>query len=252
MRSTAFFEHESRLLRVAPFAAAIAVAVVLFPFGTEVKVDAELALAGVLAAATVAAAAILPWELASTAVCLAPVLLYLATLAVLRDVHGGVDSGYSPLVLVPVVWTAMFNGLPLVATAVFCAGLAVALPTALGDETLYPDSDIRRAVVIALLGALIGWLVHRLVSLVNSEMNRRERAEQRLARLRASQIHDDIVQNLTAAQLALALDRGEAVEDGVNRALVSAREVVAELMHEADPVKPGTLRRVEPGEAAAG
>jgi signal transduction histidine kinase len=191
-------------------------------------------------------AALLPWEQAASAACLAPIVLFLTTVALLRDVHGGVDSGYSPLVLVPVVWAAMFTAPLVIAVAVVAAGLTLGLPTAIGDEQLYPGGDVRRAVVMTLVAAVIGSLVHWLVRLVDREMDARGRAEYALARLRASQIHDDIVQNLTAAQLGIALAKPEAVEDGVNRALASAREVVAELMHDDIPVEPGTLRRVEP------
>jgi len=249
MRHSALFDRQTRLLRVAPFAAALAVAVLLFPFGSDVRTGAELVVVLLLTIAMLASAAMLPWERATTVACLAPVLLFLATVAVLRDVHGGVESGYSPLVLVPVVWTAIFSAAPFIAAAVVGGGLTIGLPPFLGDDTLYPSGDVRRAVVLTLIAAVLGWLVHWLVSAVDAEMAQRERAEHALARLRASQIHDDIVQNLTAAQLALALEQLQAVEDGVNRALVSARAVVAELMRDAEPIQPGSLRRLEPGEA---
>jgi signal transduction histidine kinase len=246
MSHHALFEHQSRMLRVAPFAASIAVAVILFPFGSDVTAGWTLAAAAVFAAATLLTAALLPWEQAASAACLAPIVLFLTTVALLRDVHGGVDSGYSPLVLVPVVWAAIFTAPRVIAVAVVAAGLTLALPAAIGDERLYPGGDVRRAAVLTLIAAVIGWLVRWLVTLVDSEMEARERAEHALARLRASQIHDDIVQYLTAAQLGIALAKPEAVEDGDNRALASAREVVAELMHDDDPIEPGTLRRVEP------
>jgi signal transduction histidine kinase len=251
MRRSALFDRQTRLLRVAPFAAALAVAVLLFPFGSAVQTGGELVVVLLLTIATLASAAMLPWERAASVACLAPVLFFLATVAVLRDVHGGVESGYSPLVLVPVVWAAIFSGAPFIAAAVVGGGLTIGLPPLLGDDVIYPNGDVRRAVVLTLIAGVLGWLVHWLVRAVDAEMAQRERAEHTLARLRASQIHDDIVQNLTAAQLALALEQLQAVENGVNRALESARSVVAELMREADPIQPGSLRRVEAEEAAA-
>jgi len=249
MKHTALFERQTRLLRVAPFALGLAVAVVLFPFGTSVATNGELVIVLLLTIATLLSAAMIPWERASTVACLVPVAFFLATVAVLRDVHGGADSGYSPLVLVPVVWTAVFSGLPFIAAAVAGGGLTIGLPPLIGNDRLYPDGDVRRAVVLTLIAAVLGWLVHWLVTTVDRAMVQRERAEQALTRLRASQIHDDIVQNLTAAQLGIALGRPESIEQGVGRALTSAREVVAELMHETEPIAPGALRRLEAGEA---
>jgi PAS domain S-box-containing protein len=66
---------------------------------------------------------------------------------------------------------------------------------------------------------------------------------------RALEINDDVVQGVTAARLALELDRREEARESLTDALAAARKVVNDLL--GDPVeggalRPGGLRRREP------
>jgi PAS domain S-box-containing protein len=74
-----------------------------------------------------------------------------------------------------------------------------------------------------------------------TEIKRSEAANQR----RALEINDDVVQSVTAARMALDLDRLDDVRDALTNAIVAARRVVNDLLAggEEDELRPGSLRR---------
>lgn len=66
---------------------------------------------------------------------------------------------------------------------------------------------------------------------------------------RALEINDNIVQGLAVAKLALELDQREASEEALEKALVSARQIISDLLGDADSesrLGPGALRRTAP------
>jgi PAS domain S-box-containing protein len=77
-----------------------------------------------------------------------------------------------------------------------------------------------------------------------TEIKRSEAANQR----RALEINDDVVQSVTAARMALDLNRVDEVRDALTKALVAARRVVNDLLagDEEDELRPGGLRRRDP------
>ena len=60
---------------------------------------------------------------------------------------------------------------------------------------------------------------------------------------RALEINDSIVQGLTVAQMALAIDDKQRSRDAMHSTLISARKIIADLMGD---VAPGSLVRAEP------
>jgi len=69
------FEQQSRLVRLAPFAITYAVALALFPFGSDVHDAGWLVGALIAAGATLASASLTPWERFPPLLQLAPLLL---------------------------------------------------------------------------------------------------------------------------------------------------------------------------------
>lgn len=66
---------------------------------------------------------------------------------------------------------------------------------------------------------------------------------------RALEINDNIVQGLAVAKLALELDQREASEEALEQALVSARQIISDLLGDAESesrLGPGMLRRTAP------
>jgi len=75
-----------------------------------------------------------------------------------------------------------------------------------------------------------------------TELKRGEAANQR----RALEINDDVVQSVSAARMALDLDRTDDVREALTNALVAARRVVNDLLAGEDEetgLRPGGLRR---------
>ena len=78
-----------------------------------------------------------------------------------------------------------------------------------------------------------------------TELKRGEAANQR----RALEINDDVVQSVSAARMALEVDRLDDVRDALTNALVAARRVVNDLLageDEETTLRPGGLRRRDP------
>jgi PAS domain S-box-containing protein len=77
-----------------------------------------------------------------------------------------------------------------------------------------------------------------------TEIKRSEAANQR----RALEINDDVVQSVTAAQMALDLNRVDDVREALTNALVAARRVVNDLLADdgENELRPGGLRRRDP------
>ncbi|HSK15443.1 MAG TPA: PAS domain-containing protein [Gaiellaceae bacterium] len=71
-------------------------------------------------------------------------------------------------------------------------------------------------------------------------------------RRRALEIHDDVVQSVSAARMAFDLGRADEVRDSLAVALAAARNVVNDLLGEEaeESFAPGSLRRAEPTEPA--
>jgi diguanylate cyclase (GGDEF)-like protein len=94
---------------------------------------------------------------------LARACLYLVAVAGLREATGGASGGVGIIVLVPVVWIALY-GTPRMLEGII-AGVAVtwALPLVLIGAPRYPATGWRSGVLIVALAAIIGATVQRLV-----------------------------------------------------------------------------------------
>jgi signal transduction histidine kinase len=237
------FEQERLLLRLAPFAIAYALVAALYPIGGPPAHGGWLIGAAVAAATTLLAIALVPWGRFPEGAQVLPLIPYLASIALLREAHGGATAGYAPLVLVAIVWVAIFGRRWMLAFVIAAAGLAIALPVLLRGPPEYPVGELRRAVLMALVGALCGIVIQALIRSLLA-------AEAHLKRIRADEIHDDLVQAFAAAQLALDGGNTRVAGDAVRSGLTAAQALSAQMLHEAAPerIEPGMLRRANSGE----
>jgi diguanylate cyclase (GGDEF)-like protein len=88
---------------------------------------------------------------------------FFVVVALLRDADGGATSGYSALVMLPILWIAMYGnriqlGLVVVGTAATFLG-----PLILVGPPLYPSSGWRGAVLWVATGLLAGFAIQELV-----------------------------------------------------------------------------------------
>ncbi|MDA0173840.1 GGDEF domain-containing protein [Solirubrobacter taibaiensis] len=168
--------------RCAPFVAAAASAFALVPVGTDVRWDGY-GLALLLTALVVGSAIVVPWERLPGSTRVLPVLLFLVAAACLRDAAGGTTAGIGIITLLPVVWCALYHPrshlmLVLVGVLIFFA-----LPPLLVGGDAYPLSGLRQGAVSAIVGAVIGLTVQRLVHRVRRDAAHSEAQRAELERL---------------------------------------------------------------------
>ncbi len=166
---TRAFDREGLAGRVAPFALAGAVAVVV---AVDVPDLTWLAVGAVLTAATILLALFVPWRRLPRWSDAIPPLVYLAAVAALRHAGGGAASGYAPLFLVPILWLAMYGTRAQLLLALVGLGLALVVPIVLVGAPHYPFSDWRRLVILVTISATLGIMVQRLVREVRAQTER--------------------------------------------------------------------------------
>lgn len=242
------FRRRGLVLRTAIFPLALALAFVLYPFGDQTY-DVRFAIAAAVAAAFMPVVILTPWERLPQAAQLVPPLLFLLSVALLRDAHAGGASGYAPFVLIAVLWLALYGTRAELAAGVVAAGLALAVPILIVGGPAYPPGEWRRVAGIVAVGAALGYIVQSLLGRLLSEIAAHEETERRLREAEAYELHDDVVQNLTVARLALSLDDREGADAAIGEALTRVQRIVARLLagsRGGGAVTPGSLVRTAP------
>ncbi|HEY6053221.1 MAG TPA: hypothetical protein VIU86_04780 [Gaiellaceae bacterium] len=241
------FRRRGLVRRTAIFPLALALTFALYPFGRPTY-DVRFALAAGAAAAFVVVVLLTPWERLPQTAQVVPPLLYLLSVALLRDAHEGAASGYAPFTLVAVLWLALYGSRVELAAGVLAAGLALVLPILIVGGHAYPTTEWRRAAGIVLVGAAVGYIVQSLLGRLLGEIAAHAETERRLREAEAYELHDDVVQNLTVAQLSLSLDDREAAGVAVGEALTRVQRIVARLLEssrDGGAVAPGSLVRAK-------
>jgi diguanylate cyclase (GGDEF)-like protein len=147
---------------LAPFILATLLGFALVVFTTSLAVPqflSALALTGTVIAATVW----LPWRRLPAMARVTPSLLFLISVALLRDAAGGTASGVAGLVLLPAFWISLHGTRRELAVVV--AGIAAFFlaPIVAVGGAAYPASGYRTAVILVAVSAIIGHTVQRLV-----------------------------------------------------------------------------------------
>jgi diguanylate cyclase (GGDEF)-like protein len=166
-----------------PMTLAVGVAVLAFstarlwPAGTDVPVFEA---AGGTAVALLAVAAWLSDRRAPLWLALVVPVGCDLLVALLRQAQGGSTSGYSPLVLVPVVWTGLVVGRRGVLAISACTTLLFTLPILIEGPPLYPDNGWRGVALWSLISLFLGLGADRVM--------RAEEHQTELARARAREL----------------------------------------------------------------
>lgn len=154
--------------RIAPFSFGI-IAVILPLFFMPLSNPTTFAIGAAMGGVCVAVAMLVPWQrLPKSAEIFAPIL-GVAAIAFLRDGTGGYQSGYSVLVLLAVLWVALYGTPRQIGIIVFAVFLGTVVPIVVVGAPVYPPNEWRRLLVLVSLSAMIGWIVNSLVSAVRHE-----------------------------------------------------------------------------------
>ncbi|MFL5957811.1 MAG: ATP-binding protein [Solirubrobacterales bacterium] len=160
------FRREGLLARAWPFLAATAVAFALLPVSAERHIDAaEVGVAAAVAAGIVLSVLTVPWDRLPHTLTVLPPLAYFVLVALLRDANGGGASGYSALVLLPVLWVALYSERAELIAVLAGVWSTFVIPI-LVDKQHYPETDWRFAVLLTLVSGFIGFATQGLVERV--------------------------------------------------------------------------------------
>jgi diguanylate cyclase (GGDEF)-like protein len=148
----------------------------------------SLAVAAGLTVLVVALGGLVPWPRLGPGAWVVLPLTYLGVVALLRDADGGAGSGFAPLALLPVAWAALYGARWQLALVVGGVLAALAAPVALLGDPAYPVSSLRGALVWAVVAALLGVAVQRLIgdtrraaAASRRDLDERLRSERRLS-----------------------------------------------------------------------
>lgn len=156
---------DGRWVRVLPFAiiALVAVVLTLIPTGPADAEGAHIDAAvwsGMLFAALVLAALLVPWDRLSPNLQVVVPFGYMVVVLLLRHAQGSGDSGYTILYILPIAWLALYSPTWQLLTGFGAAAAFILLPPLvdgplLGEEH-YPVGDVALTVIVLLIIAFVG------------------------------------------------------------------------------------------------
>jgi diguanylate cyclase (GGDEF)-like protein/PAS domain S-box-containing protein len=151
---------DARRSILAPYVACLVVLVAVLPLQGKIDVT-EVAIALALQAVVGLALAFdRRVQDAVGAPAIVGILLYIASVALLRD---GAGSGYGPLVLVPVIWAALRGRRVELGVAIVGGALAFVIPQIVIGAPAYPSVGWRVGSLLVLVATVVGVAVLRLV-----------------------------------------------------------------------------------------
>ncbi|GIJ50845.1 hypothetical protein Val02_77310 [Virgisporangium aliadipatigenens] len=155
-----------RLRRLAPFAFVAVIGLSVAPLPPAVRAG-PFAVAVALTCLLALAVLLFPWHRFPPAWEAVPPIGFFAVVAIVRSgtVHGGHDgavmSGYTPLLLLPLAWLALYHGPRLLLVGIVLGGLTVLQP-ALTHGVDHPG-ELRLALLWIVAGGVAAWSTGRLV-----------------------------------------------------------------------------------------
>ena len=175
-RTGVSFSDARSAWRVLPFAIAAAAPFLLTPlFGANAG-SADFIASGILTALLTALALTVPWTSVPAPLRASVALTYFVAVFLLRNSSADTQE-YTPLVLLPVIWLALYGTRPQLTAAFLLLALTLILPILVFGAPRYPSAEWRRVAIFLLIAPIVGVTIQRLVAAT------RERAD----RLRASE-----------------------------------------------------------------
>jgi signal transduction histidine kinase len=207
------FRGPGVLTRVAPFAvvAALAEASLALPPGPK---SVPATLVSVLLLLAVPTAFLLPWpRLPAWATVFVPLLYTGSALALI--LAAGTTSGVGIVILIPLVWTALFHR-RWESGCVVAAVVAVEVTISLTPVAAAHSVIARRALLWALLGTLISVATHGLRDRISRSQAERERLQDQLRELSVMEDRDRIATELQGNVIQRVFAAGMTLQGAVN------------------------------------
>lgn len=160
------FRRDGLVRRTAPFLVAMVVAFAAVRLPAVERDDSGILTAALVNVALIALVFFLPWQKLPRTAELLPPLLYMVVIALLRDALGGATSAYSPMLILPILWLAMYGTRAQLGVGVAGAAVLLAMPPLLIGEPEYSDVEWRRVLLWVTVGGITGLAVQDLVEQV--------------------------------------------------------------------------------------
>jgi PAS domain S-box-containing protein len=144
------------------FQAAFVCAFVGVPIFVDVSWPPYFAAAGLSIALTLLIV-LAPWDRWPPLLRILPPIMGIGTVALLRVAGGGTTTGISALMLLGVVWVALYDGRRALAITIGAMALALAIPLIVVGSPDYPPIEWRRAAVLIGIAIIIGASIQALV-----------------------------------------------------------------------------------------
>jgi diguanylate cyclase (GGDEF)-like protein len=168
--------------RLLPFIAVAAVGGLVTLAAVDVD-PTRFALAAALQVAAGVMVLALPWRRLPSWAGAIPALVFLAGVAFLRDSAGGLLGGVGALVLLPVLWFALYGTRTQLALIVPAVGAVFLVPILVAGAPAYPASQWRVAVLYIALTLLLGGSVQRLIRSAQQQADEARRREREIGRV---------------------------------------------------------------------
>jgi diguanylate cyclase (GGDEF)-like protein len=125
--------------------------------------------AALLTAITVTATALLPWKRLPTTLQAAPPVLYMVVAFLLGQATGGTHSVYEQLILLPVLWLAVYGTSLELALGLVAVSAVLLVPAAAPGAT---GVDWQRSASLILVAAVLGFAVNSLLRQIRAQATR--------------------------------------------------------------------------------
>lgn len=149
------FEERGLALRLAPFIGLTIVTLAVVPF-TYDGMTREVILSWATVGWIVAAAFLLPWSRLPASWQAVPILMLYLVAALVRDATGGGESVFTAIILLPVVWFALYGTINQVLLSVVGCFAAIGLPVLLEGAPEYPTRELGRAALDSVMTGALG------------------------------------------------------------------------------------------------
>ena len=130
--------------------------------GADTRADLFVA-ACVLFAALAIAVAVLPWRRLPAWSQAAVPIVYFLLVGLLRESSGAASSGFAAMLLLPIIWLALYHTRVELYAGILAMGLTLIVPFIAIGEPGYPATELRRALIWLVVAPLAAFTVQRLV-----------------------------------------------------------------------------------------
>lgn len=162
--------RETLFRQVGPLLGAALLVIISMALSQASPGDASLLTkAAILTALTIAAMALAPWQHFPSVVKTGPAIAYLVVTFLIRQATGGPESIYAQLLLVPILWLAVYGTALEVAAGI--AGITVVL---VGPIMVIPGTEDQwpRALLLTGTAGILGYGLHRLFGQLRAQSSR--------------------------------------------------------------------------------